>query len=90
MSEDEKRYDVVSHNLPKVDGEALARGRRVFLDDIENSPELVAGILTSPLAHAEIVDIDTSRAEKLPGVESILHYGNVPRVPHTTAGQGYP
>ncbi|MBS3812291.1 molybdopterin-dependent oxidoreductase [Candidatus Bipolaricaulota bacterium] len=90
MSEDEKRFDVVSHNLPKVDGEALARGRRVFLDDIENSPELVAGILTSPLAHAEIVDIDTSRAEKLPGVESILHYGNVPRVPHTTAGQGYP
>ncbi len=90
MSGEEKEYDVVSHSFPKVDGEALAKGRKVFLDDIENSTDLVASILTSPFAHAQIVDLDTTKAEKVPGVESILHYGNVPRVPHTTAGQGYP
>lgn len=90
MTEKDNKYDVVSQNLPKVDGEALADGKAVFLDDIDNKTDLVAGLLTSPLAHAKIQNIDTSKAEKVPGVESVLHHGNVPRVPHTTAGQGYP
>ncbi|MCA8922370.1 MAG: molybdopterin-dependent oxidoreductase [Planctomycetes bacterium] len=46
--------------------------------------------LWSPHAHARITSIDTSAAEKVPGVVTILHHGNVPRVPYTTAGQGHP
>ena len=26
----------------------------------------------------------------MPGVKSVLYYGNVPRIPHCTAGQGFP
>jgi probable selenate reductase molybdenum-binding subunit len=51
---------------------------------------LHAKILGSPHAHARILDIDTSEAEKLPGVVLVLTHKNVPRVAHTTAGQGYP
>jgi probable selenate reductase molybdenum-binding subunit len=74
----------------RVDGIGLVTGSAQFTDDIFLKNMLHAKILGSPHAHARILDIDTSAAEKLPGVVIVLTYKNVPRVPHTTAGQGYP
>ena len=88
--EEESSFDVVNRSLKRVDGKALVNGKPVFAGDFDYQNGLVAGLLESPKAHAEITDIDTSEAEKVEGVVSILHHGNVPRVPHTTAGQGYP
>lgn len=87
---DELNYDVVNKSLTKVDGTALVNGKPVFAGDYEYSDGLVASILHSPKPYAEIVNIDVSGAEEVEGVEAILHHGNVERVPHTTAGQGYP
>ncbi|MBS3735999.1 MAG: molybdopterin cofactor-binding domain-containing protein [Candidatus Bipolaricaulota bacterium] len=87
---EDREYDVVNKSLTKVDGKALVNGKPVFAGDYEYRDGLVAGILSSPKAHAEIVNIDTSKAKKVDGVVSILHHGNVDRAPHTTAGQGYP
>lgn len=87
---DELNYNVVNKSLTKVDGKALVNGKPVFAGDYDYSGGLVAGILPSPKPHAEIVNLDTTEAEKTPGVVSVLHHGNVDRVPHTTAGQGYP
>jgi putative selenate reductase molybdopterin-binding subunit len=47
-------------------------------------------MLTSPHPHARIKKIDTAAALRVPGVHLILTKDNTPRVPHTTAGQGYP
>ncbi len=74
----------------RVDGIGLVTGSAKFTDDIFLKNMLHAKILGSPHAHARILDIDTTEAEKLPGVVIVLTYKNVPRVPHTTAGQGYP
>ncbi len=74
----------------RVDGIGLVTGTAQFTDDIFLKNMLHAKILGSPHAHARILAIDTSAAEKLPGVALVLTYKNVPRVPHTTAGQGYP
>jgi probable selenate reductase molybdenum-binding subunit len=73
-----------------VDGIGLVTGSAKFTDDIFLKNMLHAKILGSPHAHARILDIDTTEAEKLPGVAIVLTYKNVPRVAHTTAGQGYP
>ena len=89
-SEDNSGFDVVNRSLQRVDGKALVNGKPVFAGDFDYPDGLVAGLLESPKAHAEITDIDTSEAEKVEGVVSVIHHGNVPRVPHTTAGQGYP
>ena len=83
-------HRVVGRNVHKVDGLALATGRPKFTLDLDLPGALVGKILRSPYAHAEIVRIDTSRAEALPGVVCILHHGNVERIPYTTAGQGWP
>jgi len=74
----------------RVDGIGLVTGSAKFTDDIFLKGMLYAKILGSPHAHARIVDIDTTEAEKLPGVVLVLTHKNVPRVAHTTAGQGYP
>lgn len=86
----EEKYNVVNHSVSKVDGPSLVNGRSVFTDDFTPPRMLVADILTSPKPHARIVDIDVSEAKKMPGVKCILHKDNVPRIAHTTAGQGWP
>ena len=74
----------------RVDGIGLVTGSAKFTDDIFLKGMLHAKILGSPHAHARILDIDTTEAERLPGVVIVLTHKNVPRVAHTTAGQGYP
>lgn len=80
----------VGRSVTKVDGPSLVVGKPVFTLDLDVPGALVGKILPSPHAHAEIVSVDTADAEAVPGVRAVLHFGNVPRVPHTTAGQGWP
>jgi putative selenate reductase molybdopterin-binding subunit len=81
---------VVGHSEPKVDAVKLAAGRPVYTDDIEMPGMLHAALLTSPHAHARILDIDTQEAEALPGVHAVLTYKNVARVYYASGGQSYP
>jgi CO/xanthine dehydrogenase Mo-binding subunit len=43
---------------------------------------LYGRVLRSPHAHARIVAVDTSRAEKLPGVKTVVGGVNAPRIPY--------
>jgi putative selenate reductase molybdopterin-binding subunit len=83
-------FKSVGKNVRKVDGLGLATGGNLFVADLADDATLYGGILPSPHAHARITKIDISKAEELAGVFTVLYYGNVNRVPHTTAGQGYP
>ena len=44
----------------------------------------------SPHAFAKILSIDTSMAKKIPGVEAVFTYEDVPSSRFTLAGQTYP
>ena len=81
---------VVNRSVNKIDSLFLAMGKPLFVADTKIDGMLYAKILWSPHAHARIKKIDTSKAEALPGVKCVLTYKNVPRIIHTTAGQGYP
>ena len=74
----------------RVDSVKLATGRGTFVDDIDLPGMLYARILHSPHAHARITRIDASQARAMPGVVCVLTHEDVPRVPYTTAGQGWP
>ncbi len=80
----------VNTNKIKVDGLSLATGRAKFTADEEFRGMLYVKFLKSPLAHALIEDIDDTKALALKGVKIVLHHKNTARIPHTTAGQGYP
>jgi putative selenate reductase molybdopterin-binding subunit len=83
-------FKVVSKSVKKVDALALALGKPLFASDFKPADALYAKFLWSTQAHARIKSIDISAAEKMPGVKCVLYHGNVPRIVHTTAGQGYP
>lgn len=85
-----KKFNVVAKSVRKIDSLSLATGKPMFVADLKPADSLYVKALWSPHAHARIVSIDVSEAEKMPGVHCILHHGNVPRVVHTTAGQGFP
>lgn len=81
---------VVAHPEPKVDAVKLVKGRPVFTDDMDVPGLLHGALLTSPHAHARIRSIDVSKAKALSGVEAVLTYKDVPRVPYASGGQSYP
>jgi len=81
---------VVNKSAVKIDALSLALGRPSYVADLKPADALWVKMLWSPHAHARIVSIDTRAAERMPGVKAVLHHGNVPRVAHCTAGQGYP
>ncbi len=82
--------NVVGKPETKVDAIKLAKGNPAFVDDIEIRGMLYAKLLTSPHAHARIVDIDDREARQLPGVHAVIHYKNVARVYYASGGQSYP
>jgi putative selenate reductase molybdopterin-binding subunit len=81
---------VVGKPEAKVDAVKLAKGNPAFVDDMEMRGMLHAKLLTSPHAHARIIDIDDSEALSLPGVRAVIHYKNVTRVKYASGGQSYP
>ncbi|MDD5656466.1 MAG: molybdopterin-dependent oxidoreductase [Elusimicrobia bacterium] len=88
--EDKRDFTVVNHSVEKVDALALACGTARFTDDVDIRGLLTGRLLYSPHAHARIRRIDTAKARKVPGVLAVLTHEDLPRVRHTTAGQGYP
>ncbi|MCY6369223.1 xanthine dehydrogenase family protein molybdopterin-binding subunit [Clostridium ganghwense] len=77
-------------SIPKVDGIGLIKGKPAYTRDLIPQNALVVKVLRSPHPFAKIKNINTEKAESLPGVECVLTYKNVPRNIVTRAGQGYP
>ncbi len=69
MSRDLK---VIGKPLRKVDARAKCVGETKFADDLFFPRMLFAKLLRSTQPHARILGIDTSRAERLEGVEAVL------------------
>ena len=84
------RFQVINRSPRRVDANKLALGKGTFTDDVKLPGTLHIKMLWSPHAHARIVAIDCTEAENMPGVACVLHTFNTPRIPHTTAGQGFP
>ncbi len=82
--------DVVGRAERRVDARPLVSGAPVYASEFEMPDMLYGRILHSPHAHANVLNIDASKALALPGVHAVLTWQDVPRVRHTTAGQPYP
>lgn len=88
--ESTKDFKQVHHSVTKIDAKQLAQGRDSYSADFAPPGTLTVKMLWSPHPHARIRSLDISAAEAMPGVKAVLWHGNVPRIPHCTAGQGYP
>jgi 4-hydroxybenzoyl-CoA reductase subunit alpha len=66
-----EEYSVIGKRVPRVDGRAKVTGEGKYAADFEMPGMLWCKILRSPHPHASILNIDTSRAERLPGVKAV-------------------
>jgi len=62
----------VGKSVPRKEEERLLRGLGKFADDIKLRDMAYLRFVRSPYAHAKIVGIDASAAEKIPGVLCVL------------------
>ena len=81
---------VVGQRIRKKDAMQLVMGKPVYVDDIAPKECLIVKILRSPHANALIEDINTTVAMKVPGIEVIYTWKDVPNVRFAQAGQTYP
>ena len=67
-----KKYSVVGQRVPRIDGVAKATGEAKFTGDLVLPRMLYARALRSPLPHAKILHIYTTKAERLIGVKAVI------------------
>lgn len=74
-------YDVVGKPLPRIDGVVKVTGTAIYAEDLSLPGMLHGKLLRSPYAHAKIHKIDTSKAERLPGVKAVITGKDFPGIP---------
>jgi len=85
MAESSKEFSIVGKKTPRIDAYERVTGRAQYTGDLQLPRMLYARVLRSSVPHAKILSIDTSKAEKLPGVKAIIHHGNA-QVPWSSGG----
>ena len=80
----EENRSVIGRSVLREDSRTKVTGREKFVTDLNFPGTLVCTVLGSPYAHAKIVSIDTSQAEKLPGVIAVITDEDTPRMLHGT------
>jgi CO/xanthine dehydrogenase Mo-binding subunit len=73
-------YLYVGKSIPRTIETDKVTGRAVYIDEYKRPGMLYGKILYSTHAHARIKAIDTSKAERLPGVRAVLTGNDIPHV----------
>lgn len=86
----EKDHESSRTTDKKKDAMALVTGKPVFMDDLAPKDCLIVKVLRSPHANAIVKSVKTDVAKRVPGIEDIYTWEDVPHERFTTAGQTYP
>ncbi|HEY7553951.1 MAG TPA: xanthine dehydrogenase family protein molybdopterin-binding subunit [Candidatus Binatia bacterium] len=70
-------YRSVNKAVPRIEGADKVSGKTRYAADLPFRGALTAKILRSPLAHARIVGLDDSKAQKMRGVRAIISGGDI-------------
>ncbi|MDY7036607.1 MAG: xanthine dehydrogenase family protein molybdopterin-binding subunit [Thermodesulfobacteriota bacterium] len=71
-----KEHSLIGKRVPRIDSRSRVTGEVLFSGDLKLPRMLIGKVKRSPLAHARIIHIDTSKAEKLKGVKAVVTGGD--------------
>ena len=71
-------YSVIGKSVPDIDIIKKAKGSAVYATDIKLPGMLYGKILRSEYPHARILNINASKAKRLPGVEAVITGKDIP------------
>lgn len=80
-----EEFQVLGKGKPIYDATAKVTGEKKYVADMKFPGMLYAKLLLSPVPHAKIKMIDTSKAEALEGVRAVIDYRNIPHVKYNSA-----
>ena len=66
-----ERRTIIGTRVSRVDSPAKVSGQAKYTYDVHRPGMLYGKVLRSPYAHAKLVSVDTSAAEKIPGVRAV-------------------
>ena len=81
-----RKDHVIGKSVKRVDAFEKVTGRAKYTDDLCDRNAYVAKVLHSTIAHGYVKSVDTSEAEKIPGVVKIVTCFDVPEYYFPTAG----
>ncbi len=87
-SDKKKKYKVIGTRPVRHDGADKVTGRAIYGADLRLTGTVHGRILRSPHPHAKIRKIDTSAAEKLPGVLAVTTAADFPNLKDKIANLG--
>jgi CO/xanthine dehydrogenase Mo-binding subunit len=73
-------YTIVGQNVPRVQGIGVVTGLGQYTEHLTPTGMLYTRTLRSPHPHARVTSLDSSAAEKFPGVHAVLHKDNLPEL----------
>lgn len=73
-----KEYRHIGKDVPRMLAHDIVTGRAKFVRDVKMPRMLYGKALRSPYPYAKIINIDTSKAEGLPGVIAVMTYKSAP------------
>ncbi len=68
---EEGKRSLIGKRHDRLDGPAKASGRAKYTFDVNRPGMLYARAVRCPYAHARVVSVDTSEAERMPGVKAV-------------------
>ena len=84
-NETDRNPDIIGAPLDRTDGRLKVTGGARYSAEI-NLPGLMHGVLiTSTIANGSVASMDTSAAEKAPGVRAVFTPFNMPKLPKSSA-----
>src|SRR6267143_2490076 len=79
----------IGRSTPRVDGPLKVSGVAQYTSDFNFPDQLYAVPVEATIANGRVVRLDTSAAEKMPGVRAVFHRENVGQIFRSVQGQGF-
>src|SRR6266536_941504 len=78
----------IGRNAPRIDGPLKVSGVAQYTSDFHFPGLLYAVPVEATIANGKIRQLDTTAAEKMPGVQAILHRANIGKIFRSSLGEG--